>query len=119
MKTKQNLIRLWPMGASRWNRITGGSFSRGFTGCALANHFLVTANGDGGPVSFVGSACTGTNFTCSFQTEAGQSYTVEYNDDLNPTNWEAYYTLPGDDSLIQCLIPMTNAPQRFFRVRQP
>ena len=119
MKTKQNLIRLWPMGASRWNRMTRGSFSTGFTSCAQPNHFLVTANGDSGPVNFVGSAYAGTNFTCSFQAEAGQSYTLECNGDLRTTNWQAYYTLPGDGSIVQCSMPMAGIAQCFFRVRQP
>jgi hypothetical protein len=127
MKTRQNLIRLWPVGALCRNMITSGGLGGGFTSLNLPNHFFVTNSnygvflivGDGGPVGFVGSACMGTNLTCSFQTEAGQSYTLEYNEDLNPTNWEAYYTLTGDGSIVQCLMPMAGTPQCFFRVRQP
>jgi hypothetical protein len=116
-----------PAAGTQFQVISSGGLTGGFNALNLPNHFFETnsvnsvflAVGDGGPVSFLGSAVTGTNFTCSFQTEAGQSYTVEYNDDLNPANWEDYYTLSGDGSLVQCLMPMTNSPQRFFRVRQP
>ena len=95
MKTRQNLIRLWPVGALCRNIITSGGLRGGLTSLNLPNHFFVTNSnnsvflvvGDGGPPSFVGSACMGANFACSFQTEAGQSHTVEYNEDLNPTNW--------------------------------
>ena len=69
------------------------------------------------PLQIQSPSLAGTNFTFSFQTVSNLSYTVEYNDDLNTTNWEAYYTLPGDGSLIRCLMPMTNSPQRFFRVK--
>ncbi|MBE0539810.1 MAG: RHS repeat protein [Verrucomicrobia bacterium] len=54
-----------------------------------------------------------------FQTQPGATYTVEYNDDLNTMNWVFDHTIIGDGSLLPCLIPTTNATQRFFRVRQP
>jgi hypothetical protein len=69
------------------------------------------------PLQIQSPSLAGTNFTFSFQTVSNLGYTVEYNDDLGTTNWEAYYTLSGDGSLIQCLVPMTNSPQRFFRVK--
>jgi RHS repeat-associated protein len=53
------------------------------------------------------------------QTQPGATYTVEYNDDLNTMNWVFDHTIIGDGSLLPCLIPTTNATQRFFRVRQP
>jgi hypothetical protein len=71
------------------------------------------------PLQIVQLTLSAGGLAFSFGTANNQSYTVEYSDDLNPTNWEAYCTLPGDGSLVQCLIPMANAPQRFFRVRQP
>jgi hypothetical protein len=116
-----------PAPGTQFQVVSSGGLGGGFTSLNLPNHFFVTNSnnsvflvvGDGGPAGFVGSAFAGTNFTCSFQTEAGQSYTVEYNEDLNPTNWEAYYTLPGDGSIVQCLMPMAGTPQCFFRVRQP
>ncbi|MBI5387031.1 MAG: VCBS repeat-containing protein [Verrucomicrobia bacterium] len=70
-------------------------------------------------ITLVNVASMGTNFTFAFQTVSNLSYTVEYNGDLNTTNWLLHHTLTGDGSLTPCLIPMTNGPQRFFRVRQP
>jgi hypothetical protein len=64
-------------------------------------------------------ARAGTFFTFSFQSQSGASYTVEYNEDLRTTNWLFHHTMTGDGSLMPCLIPMTNATHRFFRVRMP
>lgn len=64
-------------------------------------------------------AVVGTNFTFWFYTRTNQQYTVEYNEDLNKTNWVFHHNVTGDGLLLPCLIPMTNVPQRFFRVRQP
>jgi len=61
----------------------------------------------------------GTDFTFLFQTASDLGYTVEHNDDLRTNNWNYYTNLTGDGSLRPCLVPLTNTPQRFFRVRQP
>ena len=70
-------------------------------------------------LTLVGSGCTGTNFSFWFQTVSNFSYTVQYNNDLLTTNWQFLETMTGDGSLMPCLVPMTNATQRFLRVRQP
>jgi hypothetical protein len=70
------------------------------------------------PRTLVDSARSGTNFSFSFQTESGSSYTVQYNDDLRTANWQFLQTVTGDGALQSFVIPMTNGPQRFFRVRQ-
>jgi hypothetical protein len=62
---------------------------------------------------------SGGKFTFSFGTVSNQSYTVQRNDDLKTTNWVFYTNFPGNGSLIQIVTPITNAPMRFFRVRQP
>ncbi len=67
----------------------------------------------------VNAACDGTNFSFSLQTEVGEDYTVEHNDDMARTNWLLYQTLTGDGLLMKCCVPLTNAGPRFFRVRQP
>lgn len=69
--------------------------------------------------TLIGPAPAGTNFAFSFQSQSGVNSTVEYNDDLTTTNWIFCTNLAGTGSQIQCWMPMTNAPQRFFRVRQP
>lgn len=63
--------------------------------------------------------CAGTNFCFSFQTISNASYAIECNCDLGTTNWTPLENRIGDGSLMQYLVPMTNATQRFFRVRQP
>ncbi|MBI5387032.1 MAG: hypothetical protein HZA90_20350 [Verrucomicrobia bacterium] len=74
---------------------------------------------DSAPLLLVQPAVVGTNFTFAFLTQTNQTYTVEYSDDLGTTNWLLHHTLTGNGSLLPCLIPMTNAAQRFFRVRMP
>ena len=64
-------------------------------------------------------ALSGTNFTFKFQSEAGKSYTVEFIDDLNGSNWMPLEVINGNGSLKQIITPAFTVPQRFFRVRQP
>lgn len=72
-----------------------------------------------GALQLVQTRCQGTDLSFSFQTQSGTSYTVEYNDDLSTTNWQVLETMTGDGSLMPCLVPMTNAMERYFRVRHP
>lgn len=67
----------------------------------------------------VNPACVGTNFAFSFQSEAGESYTVEYSDDLSVGSWRLHHNVTGDGSLASCCIPRTNDAPRFFRLRLP
>jgi hypothetical protein len=71
------------------------------------------------PIQLVQPGVVGTNFAFSIQTVGYLGYTVEYNDDLVASNWRFLETLTGTGSLLQCVSPMTNVTQRFFRVRQP
>jgi hypothetical protein len=71
------------------------------------------------PIRLVQAGRAGTNFSFSFQTVGYFNYTVEYNDDLSTTNWQTFEIMTGNGSLMQCLAPMTNTTQRFFRVHQP
>jgi hypothetical protein len=57
--------------------------------------------------------------TYSFGSAHGQSYTVERNDNLSTANWTFYTNLIGTGSFVEFTTPVTNVPQRFFRVRQP
>ena len=61
----------------------------------------------------------GTNFTLGFNTVDGQSYTIERNDNVSTTNWVFQTNFLGNGSLMQVVVPVTNATQRFFRVREP
>ena len=62
---------------------------------------------------------SGGNLTFSFSTVSNQSYTIQRNDDLATTNWVFYTNFTGNGSLLQLVSPVTNAPQRYFRLRQP
>ncbi|MBE0540977.1 MAG: hypothetical protein IH623_06300 [Verrucomicrobia bacterium] len=67
----------------------------------------------------VNPVCVGTNFTFSFQSDAGENYTVEYSDDLSAANWLFHHNVTGDGGLISCRIPRTNNAPSFFRLRLP
>ena len=67
----------------------------------------------------VGPAVAGNNFTFSVVTISNQSYTIQRNDDLTTANWIFFTNFTGDGSLMQVVSPVTNAPQRYFRLRQP
>ena len=71
------------------------------------------------PVQIINPVLSGSNFAFSFGTVSNQSYTVQRNDDLNTANWTFYTNLTGNGSLMQVVAPVTNAPMRFFRVREP
>ena len=60
---------------------------------------------------------SGTNVEFLFSSFTNTSYAVEYKDDLNKTNWQVLENKVGSGSLVGCCYPMTNATQRFFRVR--
>ncbi|MCX6926671.1 MAG: hypothetical protein NT154_26220 [Verrucomicrobia bacterium] len=70
-------------------------------------------------VQIMGPALSGGDLVFSFATATNQSYTVQFNDDLATTNWLLQTNLTGTGSLLYFTSPVTNAPQRFFRVRQP
>jgi hypothetical protein len=62
---------------------------------------------------------SGGNFTFNFGTANGQSYTVQQNTNLATTNWTFYTNITGNGSLYQFATPVTNIPQRYFRVVEP
>ncbi len=70
-------------------------------------------------LTLVNPARDGQDFTFFFPTVTNTGYAVEYNDDLGTTNWQFLESMTGDGSLMPCLVPMTNAAHRFFRVHQP
>jgi uncharacterized repeat protein (TIGR03803 family) len=100
--------------------ITTGA--KDLAGNALVNNFTwnfttVAANAPVPPR--LSTQLSGNAFTLSFQTVAGQSYTVEQNLDLSGTNWtDAGTNITGDGAIFQFTVPATN-PQEFFRVNTP
>jgi hypothetical protein len=65
----------------------------------------------------VNPAYTGSTFTASFDTRAGTTYVVEYNNDLNTVNWQTLATVPGNGNpyIINDAGPLPS--KRFYRVR--
>jgi uncharacterized repeat protein (TIGR03803 family) len=100
--------------------ITTGA--KDLAGNALTNNFtwnFTTAAAGAQVPPQLSAQLSGNNFILSFQTVAGQSYTVEQNVDLGGTNWSGAGTnFIGDGAVFQFAIPATNT-QRFFRVRTP
>jgi hypothetical protein len=80
--------------------------------------FLVVAGAV--PVQILLPHMAGTNFFFQFPTTSGQSYTVQWNNDVTTTNWVFYTNIVGNGSAIQAQVPVTAAPsKRFFRIREP
>jgi hypothetical protein len=65
----------------------------------------------------VNPAYTGSSFTASFNTRAGATYVVQYNNDLNTATWQTLATVPGDGNpyIINDAGPLPS--KRFYRVR--
>jgi hypothetical protein len=67
----------------------------------------------------LGAHWSGTNVIFSFETLTNQSYTVQQNTNLATASWTDCTNILGDGSIYQFTAPVTDAGQRFFRVRQP
>jgi hypothetical protein len=79
--------------------------------------FLVVSNA--APPQTFNPTLSGGKLSFSFGTVSNQSYTVQRNDDPASTNWVFYTNFIGNGSPMQVTSPVTNAPHRFFRLRQP
>ena len=56
------------------------------------------------------------NCVFSFGTSSNQTYTVQQNSSLATAGWTTFTNFTGDGSVHQVVAPVTNAPQKFFRV---
>jgi PKD repeat protein len=68
------------------------------------------------PVVILWPNLAGTNLVFYFATDAGKSYTIQYKDSLDATNWQTAQTIPGDGSTNTFVAPVSDALQRFFRL---
>lgn len=71
--------------------------------------------GGGAELRLFGPERVGGQFRWSFATQAGQTFDVEHNDDLNTTNWQVLQTINGDGSVKFFNVSPTGGA-RFFRV---
>jgi hypothetical protein len=69
------------------------------------------------PTQFNPPALANDHFDFGFQTVSNQSYIVQRNDDLTTTNWVDLTNITADGTFFQFVVPVTNVPQRFFRVK--
>jgi hypothetical protein len=60
----------------------------------------------------------GLSLNFSFQTANGQTYSVQYKDDLNDPSWTTLQALTGDGTMQQISDSLTS-PQRFYRITSP
>jgi hypothetical protein len=90
----------------------------GITVSNLLNHVELVVTGTV-PAQIQSPQLSGGNFTFSFGTANGQSYTVQQNTNLATTNWTFYTNITGNGSIYQFATPVTNIPRRFFRVGSP
>jgi hypothetical protein len=65
----------------------------------------------------VNSHYNGSSFTAAFDTRAGVTYVVEYNNDLNTSNWQTLATVPGDGNPYTINDAGPLPAKRFYRVR--
>jgi len=61
-------------------------------------------------------AAEGNMFSFSFETEAGNNYTVEFTGSFNPANWQTLTNVSGNDSAAQ-IVDHLGSEQRYYRVR--
>ena len=70
------------------------------------------------PVTLFDASKTSAAFRCSFATEAGRSYTVQFSDALFSAPWQVLTNVSGTGADALVADPSTGA-LRFYRVRTP
>jgi hypothetical protein len=60
----------------------------------------------------------GNNFILSFQTEPGETYTVQYVDSLSTLNWQNLPSVAGDGTVKTVTNSAPGVTQRFYRLNQ-
>jgi hypothetical protein len=74
--------------------------------------------GSGTPPEFTAPVLVGETLALSWTTQAGQSYVVDYKDNLDAPVWTPFWTNVALGNTMSFTTPTTNTPQRFFRIRQ-
>jgi hypothetical protein len=87
----------------------------------LQPNYLVFARAVATPPALVlrNPAVAGTNFTFSFGTSSGVTYTVEYKNEIEQTNWVTLQTVTGTGGNVSVTNSLRAAAHRFIRVRTP
>ena len=66
--------------------------------------------------AFFAPAKTGDNFVVSFQTNPGNTYTVQYTDTLSPPNWQSLPAVPGNGAVETVTNSAPGIAHRFYRL---
>lgn len=66
--------------------------------------------------TFSGPAKVGTNYLISFQTNPGNTYTVQFTDSLSPVNWQNLPSVAGNGSVESVTNFAPGVAQRFYRL---
>jgi hypothetical protein len=66
--------------------------------------------------TFFAPTKTGDNFVISFQTNPGNTYTVQYTDTLSPQNWQSLPSVAGNGAVESVTNSAPGIAQRFYRL---
>ena len=66
--------------------------------------------------TFFAPTKTGDNFIVSFQTNPGNTYTVQYTDALSPPNWQNLPSVAGNGAVESVTNSAPGIAQRFYRL---
>ena len=66
--------------------------------------------------TFFAPAKSGDDFIVSFQTNPGNTYTVQYTDSLAPQNWQNLPSIPGNGSVETVTNHAPGVARRFYRL---
>lgn len=69
------------------------------------------------PIIFA-PAEAGTNFIFSFQTDLGETYTVQYANSLSALTWQTLTSVAGNGGVVSVTNSAARSSQRFFRLLQ-
>ncbi len=69
------------------------------------------------PVTLTNPTWHGNNFTVSFQSQNGVSYTLQYTKGFGPSSWTIVQTASGNGGSLTVTDSAASDPQRFYRVK--
>ena len=75
------------------------------------------APGTNSAVTILNAAIDGGQFRCSFQTQNGVNYTVQFTDSLLPAGWQTLTNLTGNGSSANIADGAQDLFERFYRVQ--
>ena len=106
---------IWGMDTIITATVTGNSSQDGAPVVAASTAMATVSSAMAQPRLSIQRA--GGDVAFSVQTERGVTYYVEYAESLSPVTWEVLQRIVGPGSAVTVSDAITNAPQRFYRVR--